>query len=114
MSRMSPDGAGVSRPAVWCWQQRYAEADVEGLLRGKPRPLGKLPHLTETVAEVLPLACSEPPSEVTHCTGRAVASAVGISWRAVQRISALANALFGLTDWLWTGLIERISRDRRS
>lgn len=27
--------AGVSRPAVWRWQQRYAEEGVEGLLRDK-------------------------------------------------------------------------------
>ncbi len=27
--------AGLSRPAVWRWQRRYAEAGVEGLLRDK-------------------------------------------------------------------------------
>jgi hypothetical protein len=27
--------AGVSRPAVWRWQARYAEAGVEALLRDK-------------------------------------------------------------------------------
>jgi len=32
---------GVSRPAVWRWQRRYAEAGVEGLLRDKTRPPGK-------------------------------------------------------------------------
>ena len=78
--------AGVSRPAVWRWQRRYAEAGVEGLLRDKTRPPGTPPHSTETVAEVLALTCSEPPGEVTHWTGRAVARAVGISLRAVQRI----------------------------
>jgi transposase len=26
---------GVSRPTVWRWQQRFAEAGVEGLLRDK-------------------------------------------------------------------------------
>src|SRR6516164_7838678 len=34
---------GVSRPAVWRWQRRYAEAGVEGLLRDKTRPPGKKP-----------------------------------------------------------------------
>lgn len=29
--------AGLSRPAVWRWQQRYAEEGVEGLLRDKTR-----------------------------------------------------------------------------
>ena len=32
--------AGVSRPAVWRWQQRFAEDGVEGLLRDKTRPPG--------------------------------------------------------------------------
>ena len=29
---------GASRPAVWRWQARYAEAGVDGLLRDKTRP----------------------------------------------------------------------------
>src|SRR4051812_13138142 len=77
--------AGLSRPAVWRWQQRYAEEGIDGLLRDKTRPPGKPPHSTNTVAEVLALTCSEPPGEVTHLTGRAVAEAVGISLRSVQR-----------------------------
>jgi transposase len=61
--------AGVSRPAVWRWQRRYAEEGVDGLLRDKTRPPGK-----------------SPPGEATHWTGRAMAKTVGISLRAVQRI----------------------------
>lgn len=53
--------AGVSRPAAWRWQRRYAETGVEGLLRDKTRPPGTPPYSTETVAEVLALTCSEPP-----------------------------------------------------
>jgi transposase len=78
--------AGVSRPAVWRWQQRFAEEGVEGLLRDKTRKPGKAPLSTSKVAEVLALTCSDPPGEVTHWTGRAVARAVGVSLRAVQRI----------------------------
>lgn len=78
--------AGVSRPAVWRWQQRYGEEGVEGLLRDKTRPPGIAPHPTETVADVLALTCSEPPGEVTHWTGRTVAERIGISLRSVQRI----------------------------
>src|SRR5918994_919516 len=33
--------AQISRPAVWRWQQRYAEAGVDGLLRDKTRKPGK-------------------------------------------------------------------------
>jgi transposase len=76
----------VSRPAVWRWQQRFAEAGVEGLLRDKTRPPGKAPLSLSTVAKVLSVTCSEPPGEATHWTGRAVAEIVGISLRAVQRI----------------------------
>ena len=78
--------AGVSRPAVWRWQRRYAEKGVEGLLRDKTRPPGTPPLPTATVAQVLALTCSEPPGETTHWTGRAVAEVVGISLRSVQRI----------------------------
>jgi len=32
--------AGVSRPMVWGWQQRFAEEGLDGLLRDKTRPPG--------------------------------------------------------------------------
>ena len=78
--------AGVSRPAVWRWQQRYAESGMAGLLRDKTRPPGKKPVPAATVAKVLALTCGEPPGEMTHWTGRAMAKAVGLSLRTVQRI----------------------------
>ena len=65
--------AGVSRPAVWRWQRRYADAGVDGLLRDKTRPPGKEPVPTATVAKVLALTCGEPTGEATHWTGRAMA-----------------------------------------
>lgn len=78
--------AGVSRPAVWRWQQRFGEEGVEGLLHDKTRPPGKEPLPASTVAQVLALTCCEPPGEATHWTGRAVAEATGIALRSVQRI----------------------------
>lgn len=33
--------AGVSRPSVWRWQQRFAEEGVAGLLRDKTLPPGR-------------------------------------------------------------------------
>ena len=78
--------AGGSRPAVWGWQRRFAEEGVDGLLRDKTRPPGKPPLPAATVAKVLALTCAEPPGEATHWTGRAMAKAVGISLRTVQRI----------------------------
>jgi transposase len=78
--------AGVSRPAVWRWQVRYAEAGVDGLLRDKTRKPGKTPLSTATVAKVLALTGSEPPGAAPHWTGRAMAKVMGFSLRAVQRI----------------------------
>ena len=73
--------AGTSRPAVWRWQRRYAEAGVDGLLRDKTRKPGK-PPLGDAVAHrVVALTCGEPPGEATHWTGRAMAAAAGISVR---------------------------------
>ena len=76
----------VSRPAVWRWQQRFAEQGVDGLLRDKTRKPGKKPLPAATVAKILALPCGKPPREATHWTGRMVAKAVGVSLRAVQRI----------------------------
>ena len=53
-----------------------------------PRKPGK-PALGEAVAHrVVALTCTEPPGEATHWTGRAMAKAVGLSLRSVQRIWA--------------------------
>jgi len=76
----------ASRPAVWRWQQRFAEEGVEGLLRDKTRKPGKKPLPAATVAKILALPCGKPPRQATHWTGRMVAQAVGVSLRAVQRI----------------------------
>ena len=78
------DQAGVSRPAVWRWQQRYGEEGIDGLLRDKTREPGRSPLSAGVVAKVLALTCSEPPGEATHWTGRAMAKAVGVSLRTVH------------------------------
>ncbi len=79
---------GVSRPMIWRWQQRFAEAGVDGLLRDKTRKPGKPPIAAETVARVVALTCADPPHQATHWTGRAMAEAAGISLTSVQRIWA--------------------------
>jgi transposase/transposase-like protein len=78
--------AGISRPAVWRWQRRYAEAGVDGLVRDKTRKPGKAPLGDALTAKVVALTCAAPPGEATHWTGRMMATAVGISLRSVQRI----------------------------
>ncbi len=80
--------AGVSRPAVWRWQRRFAEEGVDGLLRDKTRPPGKAPLAPEIVDRVLRLTAQDPPGETTHWSGRMMAQAAAISLRSVQRIWA--------------------------
>ena len=77
---------GVSRPMVWRWQVRFAEAGVDGLLRDKTRKPGKPPIAAETVARVVALTCGKVSGEATQWTGRAMAKAMGLSLTSVQRI----------------------------
>src|ERR1051326_171159 len=78
--------ASVSRPAVGRWQRASAKEGMDGLRRDKPRPPGRAPVPMTTVAKVLALTCADPPGETTHWTGRAMAAAVGLSLRTIQRI----------------------------
>ena len=78
--------AGVSKPCVWRWQERFAAEGVDGLLRDKTRPPGTPPLREATVERVVELTRAPPPGEATHWTGRAMAKAVGISLSAVQGI----------------------------
>ena len=71
--------ARISRPAVWRWQQRFAEAGVDGLVHDKTRKPGKPPTPEATVRRVVALTCGEPPGEATHWTGRMMAGLSGIS-----------------------------------
>jgi transposase len=80
--------AGISRPAVWRWQLRFAEAGVDGLLRDKTRQPGKPRTPDATVQRLVALTCAAPPGEATHWTGRMMAKASGLSLRTVQRIWA--------------------------
>jgi transposase len=80
--------AGVSKPCVWRWQERFMREGVAGLLRDKSRRPGKAPLGEATVRRVVALTCAEPPGEATHWTGRAMAAAAGSRLRSVQRIWA--------------------------
>ena len=78
--------AGVAKPTVWRWQERFMTEGMAGLLREKSRPPGIAPLPAETVDRVLSLTGAPPPGEATHWTVRAMAKAVGISRASVQRI----------------------------
>ena len=78
---------GISRPMVWRWQHRYAEEGFEGLLRDKTRPpCGTPPVPLAKVHAVIERTLREPPGAVTHWTGRAMAKAMTLSLRTIQRI----------------------------
>ena len=47
--------AGISRPTVWRWQQRFAETGVDGLLRDKTRKPGKAPVSPVVTARLIEL-----------------------------------------------------------
>lgn len=78
---------GKAKTCVWRWQERFAEAGVEGLLRDKTRP-SRVPPLDRAVVDrVVALTLNEmPPREATHWTGAMMADAAGISVSSVQRI----------------------------
>ena len=80
--------AGVSKPCVWRWQERFMREGVAGLLRDKTRKPGLPPLPPAQIARVVELTLAEPPGAATHWTGRAMAAATGISLRSVQRIWA--------------------------
>jgi len=85
--------AGVSKPCVWRWQERFMREGVSGLLREKTRKPGLPPLPSALVDRVVELTLGEPPGEATHWTGRAMAAATGVSLRSVQRIWAAHGLL---------------------
>ena len=70
---------GVGRPSVWRWQQRFAEAGVDGLLRDKTRKPGKAPLSAETVAKILALPPDDWPERFTFPELRAKNRRVNIT-----------------------------------
>jgi hypothetical protein len=79
--------AGVLKPCVWRWQERFMREGVAGLLRDKTRKPGLPPLPPMVIDRVVELTLAEPPGEATYWTGRA-AAASGVSLRSVQRIWA--------------------------
>jgi transposase len=78
--------AGVSKPCVWRWQERFAAEGVDGLLHDRTRP-SRVPPLPQAVIDrVVALTTTDPPHEATHWTAAAMAAATGISASSVRRI----------------------------
>ena len=82
--------AGLSKTAVWRWQERFMSAGVEGLLCDKTRP-ARLPKIAdETTQRVVAMTLDAPPGGRTHWTGRMMAKLVGIILTSVQGCSPSA------------------------
>ena len=82
---------GISKPAVWRWQERYIEEGIEGLLRDKTRP-SRIPPLSDAVKlAVLTKTATEEPADATHWSRASMAEAIGISPSSVGRIWAEAG-----------------------
>src|ERR671921_631554 len=58
--------AGLSRPSVRRWRERFAQEGVASLLRDKSRKPGKAPLPTSTVDRVVELTLADPPGEAPH------------------------------------------------
>ena len=78
--------AGVSKTAVWRWQERFMDEGVDGLLRDKTRPARIAPLGAAVADRVVALTLEDPPGETTHWTAEAMARIVGVSVSSVQRI----------------------------
>ena len=80
--------AGVSKTTVWRWQSYFAEAGVEGLIRGRSKPPGRQPLSAAIKLEVVEKTVKERPANATHWSVRSMAEEMGISHTSVQRIWA--------------------------
>jgi transposase len=76
----------VSKPCVWRWQRRFMESGVDGLLHDKTRKPGKVPVPDQVVAQLIARTLGDPPGEATYWTSRAMAGAMGLAIRTVQKI----------------------------
>src|ERR1019366_9286904 len=80
--------AGVSKTTVWRWQGYFAEAGVEGLIKGRPKPPGRKPLSAAIKLAVVEKTVKERPANATHWSVRSMAEEMGISHTSVQRIWA--------------------------
>ena len=76
----------VSRPTVYLWRERFAQAGLVGLLKDAPRP-GRRPALTPAAIEaVVDATLHTTPADATQWSVRTMAKAQGLSHAVVHRI----------------------------
>ena len=80
--------AGVSKPAVWRWQNAFMEGGVARLLKdkGKGPKAGKPAINDEKRLAIVTKTAKEKPANATHWSARTMAEEMGVSRRSVQRI----------------------------
>jgi transposase len=81
-------GVGVSKTTVWRWQEYFAEAGVEGLIKGRSKPPGRKPLSAAVKLAVVEKTVKQRPANATHWSVRSMAEEMGISHTSVQRIWA--------------------------
>ena len=79
---------GVSKTTVWRWQEYFAEAGVDGLVKGRSKPPGRKPLSAAIKLKVVEKTVKERPANATHWSVRSMAEEMGISHTSVQRIWA--------------------------
>src|SRR6476660_4763005 len=79
---------GVSKTTVWRWQDYFAEAGVDGLIKGRSKPPGRKPLSAAMKLKVIEKTVKERPANATHWSVRSMAEEMGISHTSVQRIWA--------------------------
>src|SRR6188508_3864700 len=79
---------GVSKTTVWRWQDYFAEAGVDGLIKGRSKPPGRKPLGAAMKLKVVEKTVKERPANATHWSVRSMAEEMGISHTSVQRIWA--------------------------
>src|SRR6202166_1609581 len=79
---------GVSKTTVWRWQGYFAEAGVDGLIKGRSKPPGRKPLSAAMKLKVVEKTVKERPANATHWSVRLMAEEMGISHTSVQRIWA--------------------------
>jgi transposase len=80
--------AGVSKPAVWRWQDAFMEGGVDRLLKdkGKGPKAGKPPISDAARLAIVTKTAKEKPANATHWSVRTMADDAGVSHTSVQRI----------------------------
>jgi hypothetical protein len=58
--------SGVSKTTVWRWQDYFAEASVDGLIKGHSNPLGRKPLSAAMKFTVVEKTVKECPANATH------------------------------------------------